>query len=92
VIRIQAVDFPQFLAAFGLLRGAGVDLIAAGGNEMSVPDDTDLGLLRAVAAVGATVHTDLAGTAEEPDDSGDSDEGKPARKPRKTTTRRTSKE
>lgn len=83
MIRVQAADFPQFLAAFGLLRGAGVDLIAAGGNELSVPDDTDVALLRAVAATGAVVHADLS-ESDEPNNAGSET---PARKPRKSTRR-----
>lgn len=85
MIRIRATDFGQFLAAHAVLRAAGVDVIAAGGNEASVPDDTDLTVLRAVAATGAVVDADLTDTDDE-----EAAAEKPARKPRKTTTRRTS--
>jgi hypothetical protein len=90
VIHINATGFPQFFAAHTILRAAGVEPIASGGNEMRVPDDTDRAVLRAVAATGAAVDADLTAPAE-PDDTGDSDTPAPtpARKPRKTTTRRT---
>lgn len=59
MILIKAAGFAQFLAAHATLRGAGVAVTASGGNEMRVPDDTDRAVLRAVAATGARVHTDL---------------------------------
>jgi hypothetical protein len=59
VIRIKATGFPQFLAAHAVLRGAGVATVSGGGNEMRVPDDTDRGVLRSVAATGALVYADL---------------------------------
>jgi hypothetical protein len=92
MIHIQAAGFPQFLAAFGLLRAAGVQMTASGGNAMSVPDDTDLAVLRAVAATGAVVHADLdtpserAATPTTETSSADGDTN--TRKPRKTATRR----
>ncbi|MCW6003867.1 hypothetical protein K1W54_04620 [Micromonospora sp. CPCC 205371] len=59
MIMIKARGWQQFLAAFGVLRRAGVEPVAAGGNQMRVPDDTDRDVLRAVAATGAVVHADL---------------------------------
>lgn len=90
MIRIKATGFPQFFAAHTVLRVADINATASGGNEMRVPDDTPLDVLRAVAATGAVVDADLTAPAE-PDDTGDSDTPAPtpARKPRKTTTRRT---
>lgn len=90
MIRVKATGFPQFLAAHAVLRTAGVAVVASGGNEMRVPDSTDIAVLRDVAATGATVYADLT-VPVEPDDTTDSDPP-PARKPRKTTTRRTTKE
>lgn len=60
MIRVKAAGFPQFLAAFNTARTAGVDVTASGGNEMRVPDDTSLDVLRAVAATGAVVYADLS--------------------------------
>jgi hypothetical protein len=60
VITIKAHGWQQFLAAFGVLRAAGVEPVAAGGNTMRVAYDTDRGVLRAVAATGAAVYADLA--------------------------------
>jgi hypothetical protein len=59
VITIKARGWQQFLTAFGVLRAAGVEPVAGGGNEMRVPDGTDVAVLRAVAATGAAVHADL---------------------------------
>jgi hypothetical protein len=67
VISVVAFGFPHFLAVFGVLRGAGVDITPSGGNALSVPDDTDRELLRAVAAMGAQVGVDLAEPDPEPD-------------------------
>lgn len=94
MIRVKATGFPQFLAAHAVLRTAGVAVVASGGNEMRVPDSTDIAVLRDVAATGAVVHADLTepdAPDTEPGDTG-SDAPPPARKPRKTTTRRTTKE
>ena len=96
MISIRSADFDQFMAAFGVLRHAGVDVTASGGNDMTVPDDTSRDVLREVAAWGAVVDADLSqrdneaitGAHAEPDTT---DEPKPARRPRKTT-RRTAKE
>jgi hypothetical protein len=97
MIRIQASGFGQFLAVHGLFRGAGVDVVAGGGNALAVPDDTDRALLRAAAAMGAAVHADLgdtdppAGPVTEPPGSTDAT-SEPARKPRKTTRSKTTRE
>lgn len=89
MIRIKATGFPQFLAAHATLRAAGVEPVASGGNEMRVPDNTDLAVLRAVAATGAVVHAALTEPAPELPP----DETQTATKPaRKTTTRRKTKE
>ena len=127
MIRVNAVGFGQFYAAHAILRAAGVEVTASGGNEMRVPDDTRLDVLRAVAGTGATVYADLTNAAAEPAvDAGGQPiqqltypdgvtaeevlhdltpspgpqlgsepeapeaDTPPARKPRKTTTRRTS--
>jgi hypothetical protein len=82
VIPIVAHGWPQFLTVHAILRDAGVDVIASGGNDMSVPDDTPVDVLRQVAAAGATVHADLTKPAQpEPDP-----EPKPARKSRRRKT------
>lgn len=87
MIRVKATGFPQFFAAHAALLAAGVEPVASGGNEMRVPDDTDLAVLRTVAATGATVYADLS-TAAPPEPS-----TPPAEKPaRKTTPRRRTKE
>lgn len=80
MITIKAHGWHQFLAAFGVLRNAGVEPVASGGNQMRVPDDACRQVLRAVAVTGADVHADLTepvaanpgaevemGAAEEPD-------------------------
>lgn len=84
MIRIKATGFPQFLAAHATLVAAGVEPVAGGGNEMRVPDDTDVAVLRQVAETGATVYADLgAADPTEP----------PAEEPaRKTAPRRKTKE
>ena len=72
MIRIVAVDFDHFFTVFGRLAAAGVEVTSAGGNELSVPNDTSRDLLRQVADTGAVVHADLGGPAAdddpEPDD------------------------
>ena len=92
MIRVKATGFPQFFAAHAVLRAAGVAVVASGGNEMRVPDDTDLDVLRAVAVTGAVVHADLSEREPDPAEPGGTTDSAPppARKPRKTTTRRTS--
>lgn len=102
MIRVNAVGFGQFYAAHAILRAAGVEVVASGGNEMRVPDDTRLDVLRAVAGTGATVYAELTepdvgaqvSPAPEPPPGGEPEapeaDTPPARKPRKTTTRRTS--
>lgn len=89
MIRIKARGFPQFLAAHATVRAAGVEPIASGGNEMRVPDDTDLGVLRAVAATGAVVHADLTEPAAEAITDATATA---THSPRKTTSRRKPKE
>jgi len=60
MIRVSCASFEAFLATFATLRGVGVDAVAVGANELTVPDGTDLTLLRALDD-GATVsvHTVL---------------------------------
>jgi hypothetical protein len=74
VITIKAHGWHQFLAAFGVLRAAGVEPVASGGNQMRVPDDTDRALLRAVTATGAVVDADLTEPAPTPDAAADGGE------------------
>lgn len=100
MIRIQAAGFGQFLAVHGLFHGAGVDVVAGGGNALAVPDDTDRNLLRAAAAMGATVHADLTDadqvTGSATETPGPTPGQEPAaatsRKPRKTTRSKTTRE
>jgi hypothetical protein len=95
MIRIQASGFGQFLAVHSLFYSAGVDVVAGGGNAFAVPDDTDRTLLRAAAAMGATVHADLADQVVEPitEPPGSTDAtSEPTRKARKTTRSKTTRE
>lgn len=82
MIRVKATGFPQFLAAFNTARAAGIEVTASGGNEMRVPDNTPVEVLRAVAATGAFVGADLG---ESPPDltPGDVSKSAPKRRPRK---------
>jgi hypothetical protein len=59
MIRISCRDYQTFFATFATLRHSGVDAVAAGANELTVPDGTDPTLLRAVAGGGVTVHAFL---------------------------------
>jgi hypothetical protein len=90
VIFVKAAGFAQFLAAHGTFRAAGVTPTASGGNEMRVPDDTSLDVLRAVAETGATVYADLAEPEPAVVSPPEISEPKPARKT--ATRRKTSRE
>lgn len=87
MIRIKATGFPQFFAAHATVRAAGVAVVASGGNEMRVPDDTDVAVLRAVAATGAVVFADLTEPAESGEPAAADASHTSPRKPRKTTRR-----
>lgn len=90
MIRISCRDYQAFLATFTTLRYAGVDAVAAGANELTVPDGTDPALLRAVAVDGVTVHAFLP--ALSPARVSEPEQSTPVKATKRTTRKTSSRE
>lgn len=87
MIRLTGKDFAAFLAAIQLLDAAGVAVTPSGGNEASIPDDIDTGLLQELAGLdGVEVFTDQPAastpTTEEPTTISPGDTPAPGKTPR----------